>query len=219
MKIDFILFDTIGTLVKENGKNGSVVVNCFIQSFKNKNINLGFDQVKQFRGYSKMDAVKELLRKANQPVELADFINSDFVEQLKSQVSNFEKFQGTEQVFDYLKNKNIKIGIGSGLPKEILMKICEQLNWEKTFDYYGSSEDLGIGRPDPIMIFDAMNKLGINNTENILKVGDTVADIMEGKNAGTHTAVVLSGTQNKELLLKAKPDFIFEKISALTNLV
>jgi phosphoglycolate phosphatase-like HAD superfamily hydrolase len=42
--------------------------------------------------------------------------------------------------------------------------------------------------------------------------GDTVADIKEGKNAGTWTAAVLSGNQTEEILKDAGPDFVLRSV-------
>ncbi|MGZ8518400.1 MAG: HAD family hydrolase [Chitinophagaceae bacterium] len=42
------------------------------------------------------------------------------------------------------------------------------------------------------MILDMLKKFSLQK-EQFLKVGDTVADILEGKNAGVKTAAILSG--------------------------
>jgi phosphoglycolate phosphatase-like HAD superfamily hydrolase len=64
------------------------------------------------------------------------------------------------------------------------------------------------------MIFEMMRQLRINPTE-MLKVGDTVADIQEGKNANVYTAVLLSGTQPKEQLIRERPDLILDSLDDL----
>lgn len=87
------------------------------------------------------------------------------------------------------------------------------------FDYIGSSEKLGKGRPNPIMIVEAMKQLKITNPKLVLKIGDTLADIEEGSNAGVLTAAVLTGTQGIITLQTAKPDFIFENILGLKTIL
>lgn len=52
----------------------------------------------------------------------------------------------------------------------------------------------GKGRPYPYIIYKNMEMLGWKTAGLILKVGDTVADIEEGKNAGTKTAGILIGS-------------------------
>jgi len=219
MKIEFILFDTIGTCVQENSKCGSIIIDCFTQAFDNKQITLTFQEVNQIRGKSKIEAIEELILLKNQPLVLTQEIYSNFISLLKKQISDFSEQDGASELFYFLKGKNIKIGLGSGLPEEIMLTLLKNLNWEEMFDYIGSSEKLGKGRPDPVMIYDAMKKLKIINPKNILKVGDTVADIEEGKNAGVQTAAVLTGTQEIQKIQDANPDFIFENILGIKTII
>lgn len=44
------------------------------------------------------------------------------------------------------------------------------------------------------MVFRNMYKLGIQSVSEVVKVGDTFADIMEGKNAGVWSAGVIDGS-------------------------
>ena len=50
------------------------------------------------------------------------------------------------------------------------------------------------GRPYPYMIFRNMEKLELKDVSRVMKVGDTVSDILEGKNAGLVTVGVLEGS-------------------------
>lgn len=50
------------------------------------------------------------------------------------------------------------------------------------------------GRPYPYMIFKNMEALQIDSVSKVIKAGDTVADILEGKNAGVFTIGILDGS-------------------------
>jgi phosphonoacetaldehyde hydrolase len=52
----------------------------------------------------------------------------------------------------------------------------------------------GIGRPYPYMLWRNLEKLGIQSIDEAIKVGDTEADIQEGKNAGCLAVGVLKGS-------------------------
>lgn len=52
----------------------------------------------------------------------------------------------------------------------------------------------GVGRPYPYMLWRNLEKLGISSISEVLKVGDTAADIQEGKNAGCLCVGVLKGS-------------------------
>lgn len=53
--------------------------------------------------------------------------------------------------------------------------------------------------------------------ENCLFIGDTETDIMAGKNLGMETAVVTFGIRTRDILLKYKPDLIFDTQLELSN--
>ena len=52
----------------------------------------------------------------------------------------------------------------------------------------------GKGRPYPYMIFRNMQQFGVQDVREVVKVGDTVSDIREGKNAGVRSLGVIEGS-------------------------
>ena len=52
----------------------------------------------------------------------------------------------------------------------------------------------GIGRPHPYMVWRNLERLGARSIGETLKIGDTAADIHEGKNAGCLSVGVLKGS-------------------------
>ncbi len=52
----------------------------------------------------------------------------------------------------------------------------------------------GLGRPYPYMIYENMRRFEIASVDEVVKVGDTVADIREGKQAGVRSLGVLEGS-------------------------
>jgi phosphoglycolate phosphatase-like HAD superfamily hydrolase len=52
-----------------------------------------------------------------------------------------------------------------------------------------------------------------------MMVGDTPADILAGKAAGTKTCAVTYGFGTREALLQCAPDHVIESFSELGNLV
>ena len=58
------------------------------------------------------------------------------------------------------------------------------------------------GRPYPYMIFRNMEALGIKKVNRVLKVGDTVSDIKEGRNAGVWSAGIVVGSSEMGLSLE-----------------
>jgi phosphonoacetaldehyde hydrolase len=100
----------------------------------------------------------------------------------------------------------------------------------------------GIGRPYPYMIWRNLEKLGVSCIEEVLKAGDTAADMREGKNAGCLCVGILKGSSmvglgedelakktNTEILTlfetarkkytEAGADYVIEDISGLPALI
>ena len=69
------------------------------------------------------------------------------------------------------------------------------------------------GRPEPFMINELMKRFNISDSSHVLKVGDTIADIHEGRNAKCgKVVVVLSGAETRENLFSAGADIVLDNI-------
>lgn len=75
-------------------------------------------------------------------------------------------------------------------------------------------EDVGGGRPHPWMIFENMRRLAVYPPSSIVKVGDTIADIAEGRNAGVWS-VGVTRSGNELGLSQAEADALGEAELAL----
>lgn len=217
MKIEAILFDMIGTTVEERTPN--TIITCFEKAFQQYGIDNTATGIKAHRGKDKMEMIRIILEESNYSLSLSKSIYDAFKNNVRENVASFVTCEGVPNILRTLRKQKIKIGLGSGLPRDLFEIIFSHLHWDKVdFDYIGISEEIGEARPHPAMIFDMMFSLGLNDKKAFLKVGDTVADIEEGKNAGVVTAAVLSGTQNEALIRLAEPDFILRKINAILSI-
>jgi HAD superfamily hydrolase (TIGR01549 family) len=73
-------------------------------------------------------------------------------------------------------------------------------------------------KPAPDTIFAAMAALH-SAPPHTLIVGDTPADILAGKAAGTRTCAVTYGFGTRELLLQCAPDYVIDNFGDLLDLV
>lgn len=217
MKWSAILFDMIGTTVQE--KSPDTIMGSFKKAFSKNSIQYDVNVLQANRGKDKQEMIDHILKHGGYSRELAQKIHTDFIIETKNKIGNFTLFQGVPELFESLKSKGIKIGLGSGLPKELFDEIFDHLKLHKeNFDFIGISSEVGKGRPQPDMILKMIDQLQIKDKSLFLKVGDTVADIEEGKNAGVKTAVILSGAQHKNMLEAANPDFIINSISEVIDI-
>ena len=218
MDLDFIIFDLIGTTIKDNKEGGSLILDSFQQAFAINGQDISYEALNQQRGKRKREAIQQILSDKHLDAKLVDKIYADFMNLLNQSITSFSEIKDATKVFQFVKNKGIKIGIGSGLPLQFMYQLIQHLKWDRAlFDYIGSSDELAAGRPNPIMILEAMKQLQFTDPNRILKIGDTKVDVQEGKNAGVLTAMVLTGTQNQASLGNVQPDYIFENINDLTT--
>ncbi len=210
-QIKAVLFDMIGTTVLES--DPETVNNCFALAFSQHAITIGKGDILKLRGLSKSDAIRTTLMASNKSASLEPAILQSFIDNLRDRLTNFAEHPEFPQVVQVLKDSGIKVGIGSGLPRTVFDVLYQSLGWARyRLDYVQVYEALGRGRPFPDMIFDMGGRLSVS-VQSILKVGDTAADIEEGKNAGAITAAVLSGTQPEVILRESKPDFLLRSLA------
>jgi len=217
MDIKAVLFDMIGTTVIE--KDPSLITSCFVDAFNDHSIGIERSTIKAHRGKDKRVMVGTVLSEKGLSLTLTESILQSFQNHLQSSLDNFGKNEGADEIIAYLKDRKILVGLGSGLSRDMFEAILDHVGWnEADFDYVGIAEEIGKSRPDPAMLFDVMRKLNIRSDE-LLKVGDTVADVQEGKNAKVKTVAILSGTQGEKEIVDAGPDFIIRSLIEIKKIV
>lgn len=95
----------------------------------------------------------------------------------------------------YLHQNDIKIATTTGYTRPMLELVAQQasqLGYQP--DLMVSKEDVQNGRPSPDMIHKIQQTLKLNKPQIIIKVGDTVVDMLEGRNAGVITIGVLESS-------------------------
>uniref|UniRef100_A0A7S1WT36 Phosphonoacetaldehyde hydrolase n=1 Tax=Alexandrium catenella TaxID=2925 RepID=A0A7S1WT36_ALECA len=216
-----------GTTVDDLVDGVPLVIAAFRAAFKvHDGSAVDSDQANAVRGYEKKEAIRRLLC-ASRGIELGA-VDLGEVETLfgifkveldKLTASMNTEIAGTTAVFEQLRARGMKVFVGSGFPDHVVQGIVANMGW--TVDGALSSEALGAGRPDPVMVYKAMELSGIPREEGrrVVKVGDTVVDVEEGRNGGAYTVSVLTGTQSREKLEAAKPDMVIGSVAELPALL
>ena len=202
------------------------MVVSMMHAFAKHGIELAPDPINKHRGKQKSEAIQTLLKEAAElsPADaerIGDSIYRYFLHELESNLSSISEIDGATELFRHLKSKDIYVGVGSGFPMQVVQAILSQLGWldERLLDYVGSADQIGVGRPNPKMILDAMERLNITDGSKVIKIGDTVVDVQEGKNAGAWTVAVLTGSQTEAQLKAAAPNYILSSIRELGRLI
>jgi phosphonoacetaldehyde hydrolase len=216
--LEAVLFDVIGTTVVENDPN--TIMNCFEKAFQDIGAFFPAEFVRSNRGKDKSEMISLVIEKQGLQRSLIPKVFASFQLNVENRVDNFVAHPAANELFKFLKSNRIKIGLGTGLSRRIFKAIANASGLDlKSVDYVSTLSEMTQPRPDPEMIFHMMRKLKISRKNSFLKIGDTVADIEEGKNAGVLTAVVLAGTQPEDILRSQGADFVFNDLSELKKIL
>lgn len=219
--IELLVLDMAGTTIDEN----NVVYKTLADAVNDYGYTVSLDKVlSTCAGMEKLEAITSLLKEINGNEEDAPAIFENFSDQLKASYRNLEvkPINGTENFLLTMKARNKKIVLNTGYTAEIAHQLLHKLNWKENihFDALITADDVSESRPSPEMIHLAMKKFNITEADKVLKAGDSVIDIEEGKNAGCGlTIAVLSGAQKRTELEKAEPDYILNTISEAENIL
>lgn len=219
--IELLVLDMAGTTINED----NVVYKTLTAAVNNHGYQVTLDKVlSSCAGMEKLEAITSLLKEINGNEADAPVIFQDFSEKLKEAYRGLDvkPINGTENFLLKMKSMNKKVVLNTGYTSEIARQLLDKLQWKESihFDALITADDVSESRPSPEMIYLAMKKFNISEPGNVLKAGDSVIDIEEGKNAGCGlTVAVLSGAQNRTELETAHPDYIFNTISEAEDIL
>lgn len=205
-KTEAVIFDWAGTTVDYGC---FAPVQAFIDAFDYYGIHPSIEEVRKPMGMLKIDHIRTMLsmerirglwKEINGRDWKEDDVKSVYHIMEKKTLEILSDFSDAKpyviETVEKLRSQGIKIGSTTGYTDE-MMEIVAASAKEKGYepDLWITPDSVGnMGRPYPYMIFKNMEILGISSVRNVVKVGDTVSDIIEGKNAGVTTVGVLEGS-------------------------
>jgi len=223
-EIKLVVFDMAGTTVNED----NVVYKTVRDALAKSGVEVSLETVLEFgAGKEKYKAIADILKETNteegRAVD-AKAVFEDFKIMLKEAYANLDvtTYDGVEELFKLLKSKEVKVVLNTGYDKKTAQSLLDKLGWEpgNQIDALITADDVKIGRPSSEMIDKAMELFSITDPEVVLKAGDSVIDIEEGKNANCGMTVgVLTGAQTREQLETADPTLILNSLDALAGVL
>jgi phosphonatase-like hydrolase len=217
--IKMAVFDMAGTTVNEN----NIVYKTLQQAINEAGFNFTLGQVlAEGAGKEKLQAIKSILAvfAKKDDDHLSNEIYQRFVPLLAKAYDTCEIIPQNHAVelFMELNKRNVLVILNTGYNRETAQSLVNKLGWEKGFGYDGliTATDVIKSRPNPDMILLAMEQFGITDPKQVVKVGDSVIDIEEGKNAGCLFSIgITTGAHTLEQLSTAQPDYIINDLLEL----
>jgi phosphonoacetaldehyde hydrolase len=219
--IRLIVFDMAGTIID----HGSVApVAALMTAFDELGLAISVEEARGPMGLEKRDHIAAVLRLpavssratsifGHEPTaaDVQTIYNRFLPVQAAEAQSRTEPVPGAVRCLEALRARTIAIGTTTGYPRSIGQPIADAVRargW--TADHSLFPDDVKAGRPAPWMIFRLMELTGVFPAAAVVKVGDTVPDIEEGRNAGVWTVGVTETGSEVGLTLdewKAIPKF------------
>lgn len=211
-KVKAVIFDWAGTTVDY----GCIApAKVFVEVFEERGIFINMLDARKPMGMNKKDHIREILKEEHISAlwqtkfrrewnenDIQDLYDAFIPKQLNILKDYSDLIPGVLEVQEYLKKNDIRIGSTTGYNSE-MMEIVTMKAGEQGYkpDVVITSSDVPIGRPAPWMAIQAAMELGIYPFNHIIKVGDTLADISEGVNAGMWSVGVIESSNELGLSL------------------
>jgi phosphonoacetaldehyde hydrolase len=204
-QIECVIMDWAGTAVDFGC---FAPVNAFVKAFNEIDVEITAAEVRIPMGMAKIEHIRQLLGMQRVRHEFKNIHQRDWNEDDVINLNRtFEKYLFAtltdytnpipyviDTVFS-LRLKGIKIGSTTGYTRA-MMDVVEPAARAKGYfpDNCITPDGLPKGRPAPFMIFRNMIDLNIQDTDCVVKIGDTMEDIREGLNAKVWTIGVVVGS-------------------------
>lgn len=252
-KIKAVIFDWAGTTINFGC---FAPLHVFIEIFEKRGLSITLEEARGPMGMLKKDHIREIL-KMPRVAELwenkflkeaseedVESLYADFEPSLMSSLKNYTKvIDGVLDVCKYLEEKEIRIGSTTGYTKEMMTVVAAGAKGNGYApELIITADDTGSGRPAPFMIFENMKRLNVFPPQSVIKVGDTVSDILEGVNAGVWSVGVIKGSsvlglneeeyealtteqrrqhhkEAKQIFRRAGADYVLHDIKGLPQLI
>lgn len=203
--IQAVVFDWAGTTV-DYGSQAPII--AFKQAFAHFDIHIPTAEIRLDLGLDKLTHVKKMLanpaiqakwlaKHPETPIETAvTEIYTEFQRRITTVLAETAQLKpGVKELVTYLEANQISYGSTTGYTQSMLDRILPLAAKQgyRPQANVTSEQTNGVGRPHAAMLLTAIKQLGVTEPRNVIKVGDTVNDILEGKAAHAISVGVVEG--------------------------
>lgn len=201
--MELVVFDVAGTTLRDDG---DVVACCMAAALSSAGVEVSPREVDPVMGLLKPLAIATLLEAKRGRAPDADEVETIHERFRSAMVQHYAgaprvgAMQGAEELFEALRGRGIRVALDTGFDRTILDAVIDRLGWRSKLDATIASDEVDRGRPHPDMIRALMARLGVEDASRVCKVGDSLADIEEGVNAGCGLVVAIRNGRTEPVL-------------------
>lgn len=121
-------------------------------------------------------------------------------------------YPGMKQTLQFLKKQGLIIGLFTGKGKRTTEITLNKFGIAQYFDMVVTGDDVKEFKPSSEGIKKIMERFSLS-PDDVLMVGDAVADVKASHDAGVKIAAVLWDSYGKEKVLQMETDFVFHDVT------
>ncbi len=212
IKIDAVVFDLDGTLVKSHENIYKATVKTFEKL--GQKVEIPTQQFYDLLGHhfkDMFDALNLYVDDIEYFIDVYKNLYFDFIDYSKL-------YNGVEETLSLLKQKKIKTGLLTTKGQDQAEKIVKHFKIDNYFnEIMGRRNGIAI-KPSAEPLLLIFDNLKVEPSKSLM-VGDAELDIQCGKNANAKTCAVTFGYRSKENLMKENPDFIVDNYSEFIDII
>lgn len=227
--IELAVLDMAGTTVDDGGR----VYDALRQAVEETGATVAQKDLQDWMGTDKVTAIINLMQLGG--VEPTDEAAQKQFLRFKQILSESYRAHppieigGAAAMLRELQSRGIKVALTTGFDRDVVSPLLASLGWAVVgqedaeqavivLDAVVTTDDVSAGRPAPYMVQRAMERTGTVDAHRVLVAGDTVVDVMAGRNAGAISCAVLTGGATRDVLRNASPHHILESVAEIPNL-
>ena len=208
------VFDCDGTLVDSQG----IVVAAMTAAFEAEGLRAPEARcIRQMVGLPLVEVVQRLAPAGCNAVELADRYRDAYGDRFGLPEFQAPLFEGAVAALDALERAGFLLGVATGKGRRGLIQVLDKHGLGARFVTLQTADD-GPGKPNPLMLFNAMAEAG-SAPEATVMIGDTTFDVLMARNAGVAGIGVAWGYHDPAELVAAGADEIAGDFGTLPHIV
>jgi beta-phosphoglucomutase-like phosphatase (HAD superfamily) len=180
--LEAVIFDMDGVLI--DSEPFHLVVNEKI--FANLGINLGEEEYHSYIGTTHKDMWSTIKKRYNLPQSVPELVNmqvSGNINYIKNEEIEPIKIKGVSRLLSNIAQENIRIGIASSSPTEVIELVINKLRLSDYFSAIVGGEKIKRGKPSPDIFLKAAKRLK-SKTCDCIVIEDSKNGVLAAKAAG-----------------------------------
>ena len=168
---------------------------------------------------------EKLIPKNGEDQEIVGQLRHEFNHEMRSYYRNAPEVgeaEGVKHTFTVLKESGIRVVLCSQFDHHAIQPVLDRMGWVRSrlIDACVTNDDV-IGKfPYPEMIYRAMTLTGVTSLKQVFRVGNTPADIRQGKDTGCRCTIgIAPETNHMEAMERERPTHMIEEVSEVLDIL